>query len=646
MMARHNRQLSLLLAAAMLAAAFSGCRPAAGNDASGTPETPVSSDSTASGQDASQVATPAATRGPCPDYDQAMAKVTGAGYPDSAWQSMGTDEITCLQNAYALAAALYHNDADAAAAACGYTDLPYAEEKHLTIDDRFPFETLDGLVVNGFSFSGGTDGPLWLTISVAEPGDTPLPVGETTYALEFGNGYYVTSGCVSAMIPKEHYQAQEADALTYVRTFRSWVTTRPWADPNDLPNVTTAYYVASFASMRGAPTNTSGVWNASDLAARAREAFGTELYAFEEPYEAAFTQEGWGSVYDEATDTFSLAASPGDGNRNCRMIDFSENASAGTWTLTMARGANSLWMEPYQSVAYTLRKNGDGSWAILHADWAGGSKVTDYAMWETSVRLPDGSALPECLPLRVDLGEQMTWQQAADVLDMDVSVLQALNPDVQPDGDGTFLACDLLVKESYPLPDTLQRVVLIENPWEDYQGSRSYCVPASLDEQASAVTAEALDFLWHFSVRTGYFPAQPVDNDKNAELYQAEEGARFTSYSELKTYLESVFTPELAEQYAGGGYNAEYRCYIGYMAGENDELCFGGGERGTNPLVLTQLCTEPQTQADGSLVFGLLGIESSQAAGAGAPPARAVWHTIRLVQTDDGWRVAEASLAV
>lgn len=645
-MARHNRQISLLLTAAMLAAGVGGCRPAPAHEAADTPETPVSSDAAASGKDTSQDESPGATRGPCPDYDQAMAGATGAGYPDSAWQSMGTDAATCLQNAYALAAALYHNDAAAAAAACGYTDLPYAEGNYLTIDDKFPFETLDGLVVNGFSFSGGTEDPLWLTISVVEAGSTTLPVGETTYALEFGNGYSVTSGCVSAMIPKEYYRTQEEDALTYVRSFRSWVTTRPWADPNDLPPLTTAYYVASFAAMRGAQTDTAGVWTASDLAVQAREAFSTELYAFEDPYEAAFTQEGWGSVYDEATDTFLLAASPGDGNRNCRMTGFTENASAGTWTLTMARGANCLWMEPYQSVAYTLRQNGDGSWAILSADWAGGSKVTDYAMWETSVRLPDGSALPESLPLRVDLGERMTWQQAADALGMELSALQALNPDVQPDEDGKFLAHDLLVDTGYALPGSLQRVVLIDNPWEDYQGSRSYCVPASLDEEASIVTAEALDFLWRFSVRTGYFPAEPVENDKNAELYQAVDGARFTKYSELKAYLDSVFTPELAAQYADGGYHAEYRCYTGYMAGENDELRFGGGERGTNPLVLTQLCTEPQTQPDDSLVFGLLGIESSEAAGAGAPPARAVWHTIRLVKTDDGWRVAEASLAV
>lgn len=90
-----------------------------------------------------------------------------------------------------------------------------------------------------------------------------------------------------------------------------------------------------------------------------------------------------------------------------------------------------------------------------------------------------------------------------------------------------------------------------------------------------------------------------MENDKNAELYQAADGARFTRYSELKAYLESVFTPELAAQYASGGYNAQYGYHTGYMAGEKDELRFGGGERGTNPLILAQLCTEPQTQPDG-----------------------------------------------
>ena len=65
--------------------------------------------------------------------------------------------------------------------------------------------------------------------------------------------------------------------------------------------------------------------------------------------------------------------------------------------------------------------------------------------------------------------------------------------------------------------------------------------------------------------------------------------------------------------------------------------------------MLAQLCTAPQTQPDGSVVFGLLGLEcdvQDSRPFAEREPARAVWHTIRLVPADGGWRVAEAELAV
>ena len=89
-MARYVRLLSAFLAAAMLTAAVSGCAPAQKGEEGVTPESPTT-ESTSLSQP-----TPAATRGPCLDYDQAMANVTGVGYPDSAWESMGTDEAACL----------------------------------------------------------------------------------------------------------------------------------------------------------------------------------------------------------------------------------------------------------------------------------------------------------------------------------------------------------------------------------------------------------------------------------------------------------------------------------------------------------------------------------------------------------------------
>ena len=581
----------------------------------------------------------------CPDYARAMADAAGPGDIDPAY----TDADTCLQNAYALAAALFRGDAGAAAAACGVAAEDLAHTAAAAQDDRFPFADLTGLQVEGFAFSGGGAGePLWLTLSVAEPGATPLPPGTTVYAVEFGDGYYTAAGCVQALVPQGSYLPQQGAAYAAVSSFRSWVTTQPWQDAGSLPPVGTVYYLSGFASGRGLEPS-GGVWDGEVLAGQAQDAFGVIPYFLQDRYAAAFTQEGYGAVYDESTDTFLLAASPGDTGRNRRMTAFTQNAD-GTAALTIARGANCLWMQPDQQVTYTMRQNGDGSWAILHADWTGGSKTPEYQIWSTSVRQPDGTPLPETLPLAADLsgtanGGGLTWQQAAEKFGVPEEQLRALNPDANCNPDGT-INDTLLLDPDYALPAAGQKLVRILVPWEDHQGDRTYVMPADLDDKACITAAEALDFLWHYNVRIGYAPAEQVEDPNGAELYQAAEGARFTRYSELNAYLGSVFAPELAQQYAAGGYEEQYRAYVGYLAGENDELRFGAGERGTDPLVTAQLCTEPVTQPDGSVVFGLLGLERDADPAAGDAPVRAVWHTIRLVPAGDGWRVAEAELAV
>ncbi len=631
-----------LLAAALLA----GCGRAGSLPASAgqtpAPASPVPA----------QTAQPQAPSG-CPDYAWAMADAAGPGDIDPAY----TDADTCLQNAYALAAALFRGDAGAAAAACGVTAEDLAHTAGAAQDDRFPFADLTGLQVEGFAFSGGGAGePLWLTLSVAEPGTTPLPQGTTVYAVEFGDGYYTAAGCVQALVPQGSYLPQSGGAYTAVSSFRNWVTTQPWQDAGSLPGLGMVYYLSGFASGRGLEPSGgagSGVWDGEVLAGQAQDAFGVIPYFLQDRYAAAFNLEGYSAVYDESTDTFLLAASPGDTGRNRRMTAFTQNAD-GTASLTIARGANSLWMAPDQQVTYTMRQNADGSWAILRADWAGGSKTPEYQIWDAAVRLENGQPLPDTLPLAADLtgtanGGGLTWRQAAERFGMPEDTLRALNPDARCNPDGT-LNDTLLLDPAYALPDAnAQKMVHILVPWEDFQGGRSYPMPAGLDDAACIAAAEALDFLWHHNVRLGYFPAEPVEGENGAELYRAAEGARFTRYGELQTHLEAVFTPELAQSYAAGGYEEQYRAYIGYLAGENGALCFGGGERGTNPAVLAQLCTAPQTQPDGSVVFGLLGLEcdvQDSRPFAEREPVRAVWHTIRLVPAGDGWRVAEAELAV
>ena len=124
-----------LLAAALLA----GCSRAGSLPASAgqtpAPASPVPA----------QTAQPQAPSG-CPDYARAMADAAGPGDIDPAY----TDADTCLQNAYALAAALFRGDAGAAAAACGVTAEDLAHTAGAAQDDRFPFADLTGLQVEGF----------------------------------------------------------------------------------------------------------------------------------------------------------------------------------------------------------------------------------------------------------------------------------------------------------------------------------------------------------------------------------------------------------------------------------------------------------------------------------------------------------------
>ena len=202
-----------LLAAALLA----GCSRAGSLPASAgqtpAPASPVPA----------QTAQPQAPSG-CPDYARAMADAAGPGDIDPAY----TDADACLQNAYALAAALFRGDAGAAAAACGVTAEDLAHAAGAAQDDRFPFADLTGLQVEGFAFSGGGAGePLWLTLSVAEPGTTPLPQGTTVYAVEFGDGYYTAAGCVQALVPQGSYLPQSGGAYTAVSSFRNWINNQP-----------------------------------------------------------------------------------------------------------------------------------------------------------------------------------------------------------------------------------------------------------------------------------------------------------------------------------------------------------------------------------------------------------------------------------
>lgn len=106
----------------------------------------------------------------------------------------------------------------------------------------------------------------------------------------------------------------------------------------------------------------------------------------------------------------------------------------------------------------------------------------------------------------------------------------------------------------------------------------------------------------------------------------------------------------LAESYANSArYDEKMNIYAGgYMQGENDELWFTGGERGTNILYCGTTFTEPELQSDGSLTFWQLSLQADCDSFEGwtqpVKVAQAEVTPVRLVPTENGWRVDKLEL--
>ena len=324
--------------------------------------------------------------------------------------------------------------------ACGRA-LDNAPNENTGAADLFPFADLTGLVVEGFAFTGGGAGePLWLQITVADPGATPLPAGATTYAVEFGDGYYTDANCVQALIPQAQYQPQQGGARQAVTSFRNWVTGDAWQDAADLPPAGGGLLPDELRSRARRPRRGRPAPGRADrLAEQAQDAFGRRLDVFDNPSEAAFRSERYGGVYDAETDTFALAASPGDSPNRQLADDRPDRRSRWNLYPDPRPRRNCLWMQPRGPAGlHVAGKTTTAASPLLGAQWAGGEKTPRYEIWNADVRLPDGTALPETLPLRVAFAPDTTWQQAAEAVGMQPAELQALNPGVPLRDDGTF----------------------------------------------------------------------------------------------------------------------------------------------------------------------------------------------------------------
>ena len=252
--------------------------------------------------------------------------------------------------------------------------------------------------------------------------------------------------------------------------------------------------------------------------------------------------------------------------------------------------------------------------------------------------------------------EQVTWpedgtvqlcaswngslEEAARTFGVSAEELQAMNPDCA--WDGRYDDIRLQVKP-YTLPSNNVVTVTVARPqWDIY--STKFDVPASLDKQAQAALATAYAFQYrYYGMSTGFYPSESVDDPRGYYTSRAADGAAFVKYSDLDSFLHTVYSDAFASEIAGGP-------DAPYIEGEDDSILFRMGDRGSNILYCGTLFTEPELQPDGSLEFWQLSLqlddETFDGWGGEGPyiPTDAFAKPVRLIPTEGGWRVDELEL--
>ena len=267
--------------------------------------------------------------------------------------------------------------------------------------------------------------------------------------------------------------------------------------------------------------------------------------------------------------------------------------------------------------------------------------AADYALAAADEKAARGGEVPAAGVTLFYSGLGATLAQAAEDTGIPADTLRALNPDFVEGTDSySSGTTDLLLQqELYQLPDVPVRSVTVPDPGEE---PKVYIVPASLDDQASIVMAEAWDALTHRDLSMGYAPSEVID--AGTSLYSTVQGARFTTFSGYKTYLTRIFSAEMVTPFVSGAKSANGWYEGGYLEGDGDALCYGEAARGANIYYNGIAYTEPKTQADGTLRFGMLALLSDDGGEPGGPTTRAEYLAVVLAPTADGWRVSRMSL--
>lgn len=242
---------------------------------------------------------------------------------------------------------------------------------------------------------------------------------------------------------------------------------------------------------------------------------------------------------------------------------------------------------------------------------------------------------PESGTVRLCASWNGTLKEAAETFGIPEEELQAMNPDCA--WDGRYDDIRLQVKP-YTLPYNNVVTVTVARPqWDSYR--TKFDVPASLDKQAQAALATAYAFQYrYYGMSTGFYPSESVDDPRRYYTSRAADGAAFVKYSDLDSFLHTVYSDAFASEIAGGP-------DAPYIEGADDSILFRMGDRGSNILYCGTLFTEPELQPDGSLEFWQLSLqlddETFDGWGGEGPyiPTDAFAKPVRLIPTESGWRV-------
>lgn len=234
-------------------------------------------------------------------------------------------------------------------------------------------------------------------------------------------------------------------------------------------------------------------------------------------------------------------------------------------------------------------------------------------------------------------------EEVAEIFHTTVENIKELNPDWQDNysrNGGRYW--DLKVQaEPYTVPENNVVTVTVNAPWVEsyYDRTEVSDVPASLDKQARAALASAYYFQYHWlGMHAGFTPFESVEGLPGWLRGYATDGAFYTKFSEFSSFLHTVYS----DAWINDMLSMEP---VPFAEGENDTILTIDGDRGSNIAYCGHVFTEPELQPDGSLTFYqvVLTCESEDFAGwAGDDPVvpdTATLSLVRLIPTEDGWRV-------